>query len=310
MLNYFLHERTHEGIVYSCDKICIKGELNYSDIKSFGRSLSDFLLQHYMFDIRDTLSLPWQKKSLKDYKCFERYGIGEYRYNLNISLTDSSSFYFGYQHNSNSINNCSWKIELNPNKCLPCEFIVDFLTFVYSFSKVSSIEISQMDIAFDFELPRSCFYLEKDRRISTVINDGFNNTTEYLSKHNSHGFCKLYNKQIESNLDYQLTRFEITLKKYDYQSVCDVLPKLHIYDKKQITIDEVPSELSINDSVFVELLRLHPEYKKKLTSRKQQKFAPYLDYEAPLFIIDKSTYEKLYYKIKEFFIWMNTKDVK
>lgn len=302
MLNYFLYERTDEGFIYSCDKICIKGDLNYFDLKSFGRSLSNFLLSSYMEDISDSLKLPWQKRGLMEYKNSERFGIGEYRFNLSISLSDKSSFYFGYMHNSNSLNKCSWKIELNPNKCLPCDFVMDFIHFVYSNSKESSIVISQMDIAFDFELPRNSFYLEKDRRISTIINDGFNNTTEYLSKHNSHGFCKLYNKQVESNLDYVLTRFEITLKKFDYKSVLEVFPRLHIYDETQIQFDDVPSELSVNDSVFVELLRLHPEYKKKLTSRKQQKFAPYLDYEAPLFEIDRMCYENLLLKIKEVFL--------
>lgn len=302
MLNYFLHERTHEGYVYSCDKICIKGDLNYFDLKSFGRSLSNFLLSSYMADIRDSLNLPWQKRGLMEYKNFERFGIGEYRYNLNISLTDKSSFYFGFFHNSNGLNKCSWKIELNPNKCLPCDFVMDFIHFVYSNSKPSSIVISQMDIAFDFPLARNCFYLEKDRRISTIINDGFNNTTEYLSKHNSHGFCKLYNKQIESNLKNVLTRFELTLKKFNYKSVLEVFPRLHIYDNSQIQIGESPAELSVNDTVFVELLRLHPEYKKKLTNRKQQKFAPYLDYEAPLFEIDRMCYENLLLKIKEVFL--------
>ena len=246
MLNYFLHERTDEGFVYSCDKICIKGDLNYSDLKSFGRSLSNFLLSAYMLDIRDSLNLPWQKRGLMEYKNFERFGIGDYRYNLSISLSDKSSFYFGYLHNSNALNKCSWKLELNPNKCLPCDFVMDFIHFVYSNSKPSSIVISQMDIAFDFPLARNCFYLEKDRRISTIINDGFNNTTEYLSKHNSHGFCKLYNKQIESNLKNVLTRFELTLKKFDYKSVLEVFPRLHIYDNSQIQFGENPNTEQIS----------------------------------------------------------------
>lgn len=302
MLNYYLHERTKEDYIYSCDKICIKGKLEFININSFGRSLSDFLLFGFGKSISDDMTYPWSVKSLKDYKCYEKYGMSDFHYNLNITLTDDSSFYFAYQHNSQKLNECSWKIELNPNKCLPCDFVLDFIHHVYSFSKQSSIEISQMDVAIDFPLERSCFYLEKDKRISTIINDGYNNTTEYLSKHNNHGFCKLYNKTSESKLSEIVTRFEITLKKFDYKSVSDVFPNLHIYDNSQITMDENLSELSQNDMVFVELLRLHPEYKKKLTSRKQNKFEAYLNYEAPLYLLDRDCYHNLINSIRGVFL--------
>ena len=304
MLSYFISESTKENYIYSCDKICIKGTLEYSVFKNFGRSLSDFLLKSYSVGIADDLLMPWNSRCLLDYTLYERFGISEYHYNINLKLSDNNSFYFGYLHNSNETGVCTWKIELNPNKCLPCSFVTDFLSFVYSCSKLKSIEISQCDIAIDFPLKRDCFYLEKDKRISTIINDGYNNTTEYLSKHNSHGFCKLYNKTAESKLDEIITRFEFTLKKYDYKSACDVFPKLHIYDNSQITFnDELPA-LSQNDEVFVELLRLHPEFKKRLTSRKQNKFAPYLNYDAPLYSIDYNCYISLIEKIKNVFLYV------
>ncbi len=304
MLKYFLSEMTSEGYIYSCDKICIKGKLNFFEVSTFTRSLSDFLYFNYCSEISDCISLPWSPKGLLEYKHAERYGIGDYRYNLNMVLTDNSSFYFGYLHNSQKNGIVYWKIEMNPNKIMPCAFVSSFISFVYSCSVFSSIKISQLDIAFDFPLDRSSFYLEKDKRISTIVNDGNNNITEYLSKHNSNGFCKLYNKTIESHLDYVLTRFEITLKdNFYYSSLCSVLPKLHIYDKSQINFSEIPVELSQNDAVFVDLLRLHPDFKKRLTFRKQLKFSPYLDFQAPLFVVDRVLYDHLIFKIKEVFLF-------
>lgn len=38
----------------------------------------------------------------------------------------------------------------------------------------------------------------------------FQNRTEYLGKRSNVGFVKLYNKSIESKLDYDLSRLEIT----------------------------------------------------------------------------------------------------
>ena len=218
-------------------------------------------------------------------------------------MSNGSSFWFGFAHNSDSNGSISWKLELNPNKCMPCEFVSVLLDFLKFRTKVSSLRVSQFDLAIDFPIERNSFYLNKDKRLYSLINDGLDNITEYLSKHNSHGFTKLYNKAYESKLkNTVLTRLEITLKKFCIKDVLDCFPSVHIYDKTQITFNDQLSDLSDNDSVFVDLLRLHPEYFDKLTYRKRQKFAPYLNYDAPIYQLDVDTYNKLYLDIKKVFI--------
>lgn len=301
-MNYYISRKTKEGYIYSCDKICIVGKISYEFAFNFGIELDDFLYKSYLNGVSQQSIRPWDYIEFSDYSNYLKFGFSEFRNNISLKLSNGSSFWFGSHHNSEKGSKLSWKLELNPNKCLPCDFVYSFLNFLKGRSKVSSVRISQFDMAIDFPLKRSCFYLNKDLRMSTIINDGNNNITEYLSKHNSHGFVKLYNKTAESKLDYDLTRLEITLKEFSVSNVKSVFPSLHVYDKSQISFKEQLPELSDNDSVFVDLLRLNPEYFDKLTYRKRQKFVPYMNYDAPLYKLDVECYIKLLKQIKEVFI--------
>lgn len=299
-MDYFLCEKVDNGVVYSVDKVCIMGEIEFRYIELFSNQLSWFLVGEC--SLNNEPVKPWLDTYLKDYKSHTRYGVGDYKNNLNFTLSNDSSFYLGYKHNSNKIGNCSWKLELNPNKCLPCDFVNKLLRFLICRSKSKTLRISQADIAIDFPLPRKNFYLEKDKRIYSTCNDGADNVTEYLSRHNTHGFCKLYNKTVESKLDYDLTRFEITLQDFSKQNVCSVFPKIHYCDYSQIKLDETLPKLSQNDEIFVELLRLHPEKFQYLTRRKKQNFRPYLNYSAPVYELDWNAFDKLIRRMVVYFI--------
>lgn len=300
-MHYFIFEKTLDDVVYSCDKICLMGKIEFSCIDSFPSELSNLLLGSYASASQEGSYYPFEIRTLKDYSFYERLSVSQYRNNFNIVLSDDSSFYFAYRHNSSNGDKVAWKIELNPNKCLPCDFVERFINFVVSRSKPSSVHFSQMDIAIDFPIERVNFYLNKDRRISTVVNDGYDNTTEYLSKHNEHGFVKLYNKQIESKLEHPLTRLEITLKKFTYNDFVSVFPVLHVYFNSQINFNNILEPLSQNDEVFVSLLRLHPEYYKKLSYRKQKRFEPYLNVQSPMYEPDIYAYQNLIDKVCDYF---------
>lgn len=300
LLNYFLSEKSFDNVIYSIDKVCVMGYLEWRFIETFSDNLSVALLTD--FGLSQELSFPWLERYCKDYKTYYRYGVGEYKNNIQFTLSDDSSFYLGYKHNSNKINECSWKIELNPNKCLPCEFVYKLLRFFITRSKCKTVRISQCDLCIDFPLARKNFYLEKDKRIYSTCNDGADNITEYLSRHNNHGFCKLYNKTVEADLDYDLTRFEITLKEFDLQNVCSVFPRLHYYDNSQIKFSDTLPKLSQNDEIFVELLRLHPDKVQYLTRPAKRKFKPYIELSAKVYKLDVEAYQKLIERMKVYFI--------
>lgn len=299
-MHYFLFENALDNVIYSVDKVCIMGEFEYRYIENFSTELSWFLVGEYSL-CKEELK-PWLDTYLKDYKSYTKYGVGEYKNNLSFTLSNESSFYLGYKHNSNKIGACSFKVELNPNKCLPCDFVDKLLSFLICRCKFKTLRISQADIAMDFRIPRKNFYLEKDKRIYSTCNDGADNVTEYLSRHNSNGFCKLYNKSVESGLDYDLTRFEITLQDFSHSNVCSVFPKIHYCDYSQIKLDETLPKLSQNDEIFVELLRLHPEKFQYLSRRKKNTFRPYLSYNAPIYELDWSAFEKLINRMVAYFI--------
>ena len=301
-MNYFLSCKTKEGYIYSCDKICIVGKIAYEFSFDFGLDLDKFLWLRYLRGQEESTKRPWDYIEFGDYVQYLKFGYSEFRNNYTLKLSNGSTFWFGCYHNSDKGQKVSWKLELNPNKCLPCDFVFEFLRFLHSHSSLSSFIMTQFDLAIDFPFTRSSSYLDKDMRTHSIINSGDDNITEYLSKHNQHGFVKLYNKTKESNLKYELTRLEITLKEFYINDVLKVFPKIHIADNSQISFDDKLSDLSDNDKVFVELLRLHPHYFDKLTYRKRQKFAPYVSFGSPLYELDVITYEALLKQIKKVFV--------
>lgn len=302
-MHYYLAETALDGSVYSCDKVCIMGKIGYQFLDLFSKELPFFLISEEAKEGSLDCNLPFGYKGLKKYSFYERMGIRFFRNNFELLLTDDSSFYFAYKHNTSigKENEVSWKIELNPNKCMPCEFVDNFICFLIARSKPISVRITQLDVAIDLRTERINVYLDKDHRILTRIDSGDDNITEYLSKHNEHGFVKLYNKTKESKLDYTLTRLEITLKYFSFNDFNKVFPKVHVYTDKQITFEDKISELSHNDEIFVALLRLHPEYFNKLTDRKKQKLRPYLCDSAPLLKPDINAFVNLIEKVREAF---------
>lgn len=292
MLKYWISRHGSRGEVLSIDKLTLKGELSHSFFDTFFMEFSRFV-----FDSSRNAMI------IKD-NCRIGEAVNQYRYNYNFKLVNHSSCFFACQHNSQKKDKISWKFEFNPNKCLPDSFIDCLLSFVVARSSV--VSIAQMDLAIDFYAPRTNFYFDKDRRISTekvyeTVNDGFGNTTEYLSKHNEHGFCKLYNKSVESNLDFALTRFEITLKEYSVGAVTSAMPDLHIFDKRQLSFDDLSKleKLTQNDCVLLEMACKYPDLYQKLTYRKRQKLAPYVMAFAPVYEIDYKIFNSLYDELVE-----------
>lgn len=302
-MHYFIAETASDGSVYSCDKICIMGKVGYHFLDSFSKELSFFLISREVQGGSYNASLPFGFKGLKQYSFYERFGVRFFRNNFDISLTDDSSFYFAFKHNSsiNKESDVSWKIELNPNRCLPCEFVSEFIDFIISRSKPSTVRITQIDVAIDFKVDRLNVYLEKDGRVYTRIDSGSDRITEYLSKHNEHGFVKLYNKTKESNLDYTLTRLEITLKDFGFNDFKSVFPKVRVFDYSQVNFYDLDKTLSQNDSVFLTLLKLHPDYLNKLTYRKQQLFKRFIDLDSPYLEPDINCFVNLIEKVRDSF---------
>lgn len=177
-------------------------------------------------------------------------GISDFKYNYNIQVDENSSFWFGFIHNSELINKVgslqndntrfNFTVEFNPNKCK----ISGILRYIIEMVKTHTCIIKSIDLAMD--IPFNILDIggfdkgrKKDFRMFT---QGGDNKTYYIGRTNNR--IKIYNKKIESHLDKELTRIEITskldleLKNY-FTFVYNVeLPKLYL-NNYLLTFDDL-----------------------------------------------------------------------
>lgn len=140
----------------------------------------------------------------------------DYHYNITVR-TKEYGYWMGYKHNSSQDNN-DFVLEYNPNK-VHDDMLVDYILNNY-FNKFTcydirySPKVCSVDIAVDIDcniLNCLVFKQTKGRYLyysgSTGRADDF---TIYIGK--GPGRVKIYNKALESGLNYDLTRYEVSLK--------------------------------------------------------------------------------------------------
>lgn len=166
-------------------------------------------------------------------------------------------------------------IEFNPNKLFDCSKLIRILSFLNS--RVE-LELSNYDIAIDIPYNKKFVSLVKDKRIykKFCYDCEGKNITEYLGQTAEAGRVKLYNKTIESNLDYELTRLELTTSCTDYLIVQKQLPQLLVCGDLDMLAS---TKLSKSDYVLLQLLWLCDDpsfYFKQLGRDKQEKLKPFI----------------------------------
>ena len=142
--------------------------------------------------------------------------VKDYHYNI-VVKKEKYSYWMGYKHNGD-LDNCDFVLEYNPNK-VRNDILVDYVLNNY-FNKVTCYDIRysprvcSVDIAVDIPVNiLNCllFKQTKGRYLfysgSTGRADDF---TVYIGK--GLGRVKIYNKALESGLNYDLTRYEVSLK--------------------------------------------------------------------------------------------------
>lgn len=169
-------------------------------------------------------------------------------------------------------------IEFNPNKVFP-EWLEEFYQLRLM---CSSVSISRMDIAVDIPVNRKLVTLVKDNRIYKYEMHSIEDRTEYLGRRNAPGYVKLYNKKVESKLELDLTRLEITTEP-DINKFCGHCPTVYVdgeYEQLAFSFEN-DKELTQNDRVLCDMLgefdvEKRKEYLKMLTYRKRKKLEPYV----------------------------------
>lgn len=177
-------------------------------------------------------------------------GISDFKYNYNIEIKEGKSFWFGFIHNSELINKngslqndntkFNFTVEFNPNKLE----IRGILLYILRMCHANNCIIKSIDMAID--VPVNILDIggfDKGRKKDfRCFSQGGDNKTYYIGRTNNR--IKIYNKKIESNLDKELTRVEITtkldleLKNYIFFNYIAPLPKL-FFNNYLITFDDL-----------------------------------------------------------------------
>lgn len=230
-MDYYKPLKCKRGFVYSVDNVRLKFSVN--------RSTYDLLCSYFCNPLR------------YDVKHFESTRDFHYHDLFTVRLSPEVSFSLGLS--LNGFNNEQMSIcfvDFNPNKV--CSFLQFWDDLQFLKSLIPLFSIVRVDIAVDIPIPRDRVFLRKDNRLYSLKQYSNSNKTEYLGIRNTVGRVKLYNKQIESSLNYPLTRVEVTIDSLD--SWIKSVPSLYILEDKQQTIS------SLNDTDFVLLTLLNDKF--------------------------------------------------
>lgn len=105
--------------------------------------------------------------------------------------------------------------------------------------------LKRWDLAVDVPVSRQEVQLFKDQRKYHQFYMSKEDFTEYLGCSDTAGRVKVYNKRLEAELDYDLTRIEVTLDDKEYASLSHWWPEVY-------RVDTIPLD---SDKLIVGLLR-------------------------------------------------------
>lgn len=227
-----------------------------------------------------------------DTQYYQSFSASSYR-NLYVFTCHDCTITLGLFHNSRDKNTGyhACFIEFNPNKAVmpAVKYLIDFIrhntNYYMDLKKSTVFELVRWDLAVDIPINRHYVRLLKSgkRRYTRIEEKG--SLTEYLGKHNTDGFVKVYDKTKESDLYYDLTRIEIT-----NDSLFPTLPEIHLL-QYQTSLD-FDFELNATDKVLVELIRRQDAeetdyWLRQLGRNKREKLKPYVFAQKDMFKFDK-----------------------
>lgn len=261
-MNYYIFEKDG-NITYSIDNIRLIFDLQYE-------------YNYKMFCLE-----------IDKYRCYydENSAVKVTYYHSNKAYTyenlfvfknvDGNSFSIGFNLVKPGKNDFSGFVDFNPNKVGDWEYFQIFYDSVFAYFK--DVKIKRFDLAIDIPIAREFVKLIKDRRSYHYLQD--RSITEYLGKRNNHNFVKLYDKAYESNLEYDLTRLEITIDPDEQIIFPDI--RIHKLQEELCLVSLTPTDkvmLQLLDQVsdpFRYIQQLSPSLKrkyKKLMDCKYDKF--------------------------------------
>jgi hypothetical protein len=163
---------------------------------------------------------------------------GTFRRQVSVRIDDDRSFWLGIGLVGNGVLEDRFRLDFNPNKVANDANFQMIHQFLIRNSREVYRKIPRFDLAIDIPVERNRCFLVKDRRMYIERRHG-SEFTQYLgSKSSTVGRVKLYNKAIEADLNYPLTRLELTLDPtLGYEKIS--FPTVYYIDSNDHTDDPV-----------------------------------------------------------------------
>lgn len=192
-------------------------------------------------------------------------------------------------------------LEFNPNKVMDSPSVDHDIG--YLLSRCTTYTVTRWDLAIDIPYNRERVHMVRDKRKFEMSLTSYENRTEYLGQRNNPGRVKLYNKTAESNLNYALTRLEVTMGDLEgfYADFERYMPEVWT-DSAQFELVDYTG-LSQTQSLLAELLRDSPTpeyYLKRLPYRMRKKLEPYIVGDNARLEFDKSIIYKIVTHIQDY----------
>lgn len=219
--------------------------LNDNNIYSIDNMRIHFKLAHDvdMVQVLDFLNKPLNAVYYMSNRSYR------YQHLFNYKFIDCS-FTVGLGFTGSEDNRRKGYIDFNPNKVLgavyydggffralsspfdsefvsssPSDLFLEVFRFIFLHSK--SFHLSTFDLAVDLKISRTQVQLLKDRRKYVQFRRTSEDFTEYLGCRSSGGAVKIYNKSLESGLDFACTRIELTLDSLQYDTWAAHTPEIY-----------------------------------------------------------------------------------
>lgn len=271
------------GILYSCDMIRLQALLSDDPEceKAFNRYFND--------ETNMRTSMPTVSPA-----------VGKYHYMWSIACQKTTITVL-YQFNSYSDSHDDNRrviVEFNPNKMdTDDRNQVDIIL-----SNCVDIKVVRCDLAIDIPVDRKSVDLVKDQRNYEYQDHNENGITEYLGTRNNDNFVKLYDKTKESDLDYPLTRLEMTLKPSITEfrrHLPKVLVKQDNFQREMMLYDGLTNNNKIMISVLQTLdVRSRNIVLKSFNKYMRKKLSPYVLSDTYRLVVNENC-------VKSVFDWIN-----
>lgn len=272
---------------YSIDNIVVWFRLYYPE---------DVLCQEILDFISNRLDF--------DYDHFQSFKFACFRDQFSFRLGDGYSFWLGASFNgAKGTADPFVALDFNPNKVMRFQHFAEIYNFVLARSK--QVDFKRFDLAIDIPVKRSDVFMYKGRRKLTVdpdeeeelfIGNSWENFTHYLGRRSSVGRVKLYNKQRESNLNYPLTRVELTCA--PDSDMDKYMPTVKYFDDLQMVFNDL--KISGSDRLILRRVLEHPDELGELSYYQRKRFDDILEHYTKTVEVNKGIYDNILMKLFSF----------